>query len=111
MIDMTTAKSNDRSFRRCAVLAIAGLMSLGANAAFAQAIPGGGGPSQVYDPVTGYRCVDNNCTRVYFRTPDVNCICVKDNPHAQRLDQVHLTCQTTERGQWVACPVRPRYGG
>lgn len=109
---MTTVKSKNRTFRRCAALAVAGLMSLGANAAFGQSFPGGnGGPSQVYDPVTGYRCVDNGCTRVYFRTPEVNCICVKDNPNTQRLDRLHLTCQTKERGQWVACPVIPRFGG
>jgi hypothetical protein len=111
MIDMTRAKSNRGAFRRSMVLGIAGLMSLAANASLAQQFPGDGGPAYSFDPVTGYRCVDNNCSTVYFRTPVANCICMKDNPGATRLDEVHLTCHTKEQGQWVACPVVPRYGG
>ena len=107
-MDLTVSRTISPA--RVALAAVA-MLGMSVGAAMAQNYPGGAGPSQIYDPVTGYLCVDHGCTRVYFRPPGVNCICVKDNPNTQRLDRLHLTCQTKERGQWVACPVIPRFGG
>ncbi len=68
----------------------------------------GGGPSG-RDDVTGYLCVTAGCDVV--RLPNSNCICTKDNPAELRLSKLKLTCSTKKEGEWVSCPVKPRYGG
>lgn len=69
--------------------------------------PGDGGFNE-RDQVTGYLCVTPYCDVV--RLPDANCICTKDNPAELQLSRLRLTCSTKEGGQWVACPIKPRYG-
>lgn len=98
-------------WRAPVVLAAAlGLSFLGAGMASAGSnFPGSGGPAYTSDPATGYPCVDNWCNTV--RLPHTNCICTKGNPAAQKAQDAHLNCITRENGLWVACPVKPRYGG
>lgn len=99
-----------RLFTRSTMLAFAAAMALGTAPVMAQDYPSNG-PSSTVDPVTGYPCVDNQCTLVRVDQSDVKCLCKKENPSEQNLANLRLTCQTTERGQWVACPFTPRYGG
>ena len=61
------------------------------------------------DPVTGYLCVTPQCDVV--RMSEASCICTKDNPNERQLDRLKLTCSKKKDGQWIACPVKPRYGG
>ena len=60
------------------------------------------------DEVTGYLCVTPGCD--VLRPPGISCICTKDNPWENRLSKLRLTCRKKERGQWVTCPVQPKYG-
>ncbi len=60
------------------------------------------------DPVTGYRCISQGCQSLAL--PNADCICVKQNPGEENVNQLVLACSTKEDGQWVACPVKPRYG-
>lgn len=93
---------------RTAIAAAAGLL-FGIAAVAAQDWPSDrGGPSE-RDDVTGYLCVTAGCDVV--RLPNSNCICTKDNPAEMRLSRLRLTCSTKRDGEWVACPVKPRYGG
>jgi hypothetical protein len=66
------------------------------------------GSQPAHDPVTGYLCVTNNCNVV--RLPDAYCICEKVNPGEQRLSRLRLACYTKTGGQWLSCPVKPRFG-
>lgn len=88
------------------ILAIAALMTL-SSAASAQFFPDRGMNER--DPVTGYLCVTPQCDVV--RMSEASCICTKNNPNERRLDRLKLTCSKKKGGQWVACPVKPRYGG
>lgn len=85
----------------------AGLMIGGA--ALAQNFPSGGSDGYQNDPVTGYLCVTPACDVV--RLPETNCVCSKTNPAARNLSETRLQCSIRENGQWVQCPVPPRYGG
>ncbi|MGD9915100.1 MAG: hypothetical protein AB7S80_13545 [Rhizobiaceae bacterium] len=93
------------------VAAAAGmLLAVGLVGVTAQPFPGGrnyGGPP-TSDLVTGYMCVTPGCEVV--RLPDTNCICKKENPAETRLSKLKLTCSTKQAGEWVQCPVKPRYG-
>lgn len=60
------------------------------------------------DEVTGYLCVTPSCDAL--RLPGNSCICTKDNPWEYRLSKLKLTCRKKEKGEWVACPVRQKYG-
>lgn len=60
------------------------------------------------DPVTGYHCVNQGCQTLAL--PNADCICVKQNPGEENVNQLVLACSTKEDGQWVACPVKPKYG-
>lgn len=75
--------------------------------ALAQFFPDRGGLDR--DPVTGYLCVTPSCDVV--RMSEARCICTKDNPSERRLSKLKLTCSKREAGKWVACPVKPRFGG
>lgn len=82
----------------------------GATLAAAQVFPNGGprGGFQDRDPVTGYICVTPSCDVV--RMSEASCICTKDNPSERRLSKLKLTCSKRKAGEWIACPVKPRYG-
>ena len=94
--------------RRTAVI-LAGLASLSISVlalpAFGQ-IFNGSGPD--HDPVTGYVCDMPGCGTV--RMNEASCICRKQNPYETNVKKLQLICETQEQGQWVACPVKPRYG-
>lgn len=60
------------------------------------------------DEVTGYLCVTSSCDAL--RLSGNSCICTKDNPWENRLSKLKLTCRKKEKGAWVACPVRPKFG-
>ena len=98
-------------FTRGTALAFAAALSIASAPAMAQNFPSGGPSYNTVDPVTGYPCVDNQCSVVRVTQSDVKCICKKENPGVQNLADLRLTCQTTQGGQWVACPYSPRYGG
>lgn len=87
-------------------VALAGLFAAIAAPALANDFPTGSYRER--DFVTGYLCADQFCG--YVRLPDSNCICQKLNPGEMSLSKVRLQCSTKENGQWVACPVAPRYG-
>lgn len=90
--------------------ALTGICLLFGGAALAQNFPGGGASDAIQnDPATGYPCVTPACDVV--RIPEANCICTKTNPAAHYLSETRLECSTRENGQWVQCPVTPRYGG
>ncbi|MGE0501605.1 MAG: hypothetical protein AB7I79_08035 [Rhizobiaceae bacterium] len=79
-----------------------------AGGAIAQDWPSNGESGYTHDPVTGYLCVTGTCDVV--RLPNSDCICTKNNPAEMRLSRLKLTCSTKQGGQWVSCPVKPRYG-
>lgn len=90
-----------------AFFAVAALLAMSISAP-AQQFPDRGGMNE-RDPVTGYLCVTPACDVV--RMSEASCICTKDNPNERRLDRLKLTCSKRKDGQWIACPVKPRYGG
>ena len=88
--------------------AAAVLLALSLPAA-AQIVPGNsyGGPIE-RDLVTGYLCTTPACD--VLRLPQSDCLCTKENPTEQNLSRLRLRCSMSDRGRWVACPVRPRHG-
>jgi hypothetical protein len=94
---------------KTAFLATLALSLIIGSAALAQNRPSGGSNGYQNDPVTGYLCVTPACDVV--RLPVTNCICSKTNPAARTLSETRLQCSIRENGQWVQCPVPPRYGG
>jgi len=99
-------KSGLAIFTGCGLAAFAFAFSVATTAA--GQFPGDGGPAHHRDLVSGYPCVNNFCS--VLRLPGTRCICKKQNPGEQNLSRLRLACYTTEGGNWVACPVKPRYG-
>jgi len=91
----------------CAMALVAAGLLFGAGVSTAAARDRMGG-QPAHDPVTGYLCVTNSCNVV--RLPNAYCICQKVNPGEQRLSRLRLACYTKTGGQWLSCPVRPRFG-
>ena len=104
-------KSNILFSRRTAAAALrlsatvlGAAMLFGASMAKADNFPAG---REDTDSVTGYLCV-GTCATV--RLPNADCICQKMNPGEQDVRKLKLKCYGMERGRWIACPVKPRYG-
>jgi hypothetical protein len=97
-------------FRRHAARLAAAVLALllGTTLSIAGNFPSGQGDGfNERDEVTGYLCVTPGCD--VLRPPGISCICTKDNPWENRLSRLKLTCRKKEQGQWIACPVRPKY--
>ena len=91
------------------LIAIVPALILGVTLSLADNFPSGQGDGfNERDEVTGYLCVTPGCD--VLRPPGIPCICTKDNPWENRLSKLKLTCRKKEKGEWVACPVRPKYG-
>lgn len=102
---------NSRTVSVLACLASVSLsgLTLPASAQIAVGGGGGAGPSVPdHDPVTGYVCNGPGCGTV--RMNEASCICTKQNPYESNVKKLRLICETKKQGEWVACPVKPRYG-
>ncbi len=107
---MTNEAGTAPSRRRATRLAVSLLaFLLSATSSLADNFPSGQGNGfNERDEVTGYLCVTPGCD--VLRPPGMACLCTKDNPWVSKLSELKLTCRKKEKGQWVACPIQPKYG-